>query len=80
MLTHANDTRYGLAASVWTRDGGRALEVSSRLEYGCVWVNQHLVWPSEMPHGGLKMSGVGKEMSVYGLEDYTVVRHIMLKH
>ena len=76
----ANDTRYGLSASVWTRDLSTGMSVSRRLQYGCVWVNDHLVWPTEMPHGGLKMSGQGKEMSVYGLEDYTEIRHVMINH
>jgi acyl-CoA reductase-like NAD-dependent aldehyde dehydrogenase len=79
-IAMANDVRYGLAASVFSENVGRAMKVAAKLEFGCVWINEHL-YPltSEMPHGGFKESGYGKDLSLYSMEEYTRIKHVVVK-
>ncbi|HET8915339.1 MAG TPA: aldehyde dehydrogenase family protein, partial [Propionibacteriaceae bacterium] len=76
----SNDSEYALASSVWTSNAGTAARMSARLDFGCVWVNTHIPLVGEMPHGGYKHSGYGKDLSAYALEEYTRIKHVMQYH
>ena len=79
-ITLANDVRFGLASSIWTKDHGVTQRVSAALDFGAVWINCHIPLVAEMPHGGFKYSGYGKDLSAYGVEDYTRLKHVMSSH